>query len=295
MKIYTMRKIIVIANIIGLFIAPSIVSADQTIIEVIQLKHRTTNEIIPLIDPFLDKQGALSGMQGKLIIRTTPENLREIKQLLNEIDNAPRRLMITVKQNVDSVTARNLLKLSGNISKRGTQVKIAGRTGKRGLVSKNSFGKSNLNVQAHNNQHLEKDNNTQQIQVLDGGHALIHIGKSLPIPLHNIIHTPQGTHVIESTQFRDATVGFTVIPSVRGNNVTLEVISQRNRPDHQLSGGAINVQQINTSVSGRLGEWINLGNMERNKFSQSFSPNSPYNERITNEQRMVLIKVEEIY
>ena len=295
MKIYTMRKIIVIANIIGLFIAPSIVSADQTIIEVIQLKHRTTNEIIPLIDPFLDKQGALSGMQGKLIIRTTPENLREIKQLLNEIDNAPRRLMITVKQNVDSVTARNLLKLSGNIRKKGTQVKIAGRTGKRGLVSKNSFGKSNLNVQAHNNQHLEKDNNTQQIQVLDGGHALIHIGKSLPIPLRNIIHTPQGTHVIESTQFRDATVGFTVIPSVRGNNVTLEVISQRNRPDHQLSGGAINVQQINTSVSGRLGEWINLGNMERNKFSQSFSPNSPYNERITNEQRMVLIKVEEIY
>ena len=289
-----MRKIIVIANIIGLFVAPSIVSADQTIIEVIQLKHRTTNEIIPLIDPFLDKQGALSGMQGKLIIRTTPENLREIKQLLNEIDNAPRRLIITVKQDVDSVTARNLLKLSGNVNKNGTQVKITGRTGKRGLVSKNSFGKNNLNVQAYNNQHLEKDNNTQQIQVLDGGHALIHIGKSLPIPLRNIIHTPQGTHVIESTQFHDATVGFTVIPSVRGNNVTLEVISQRNRTDHQLPG-AINVQQINTSVSGKLGEWMNLGNMERNRSSQSFSPNSPYNERITSEQRIVLIKVEEIY
>ena len=289
-----MRKIIEIAIIVGLFIAPSIVSADQTVIEVIQLKHRTTNEIIPLIDPFLEKQGALSGMQGKLIIRTTPENLREIKQLLNEIDNAPRRLIITVKQDVDSVTARNLLKLSGNISKKGTQVKIAGRTGKRGLVSKNSFGKNNLNVQAHNNQHLEKDNNMQQIQVLDGGHALIHIGKSLPVPLRNIIHTPQGTHVIESTQFRDATVGFTVIPSVRGDNVTLKVIPQRNRPDQQLPG-TINVQQINTSVSGKLGEWINLGNMERNKFSQSFSPNSPYNERITSEQRMVLIKVEEIY
>ena len=124
-----MQKIIAIVNIIGLFIAPSIVAADQTILEVIQLKHRTTNEIIPLIDQFLDKQGALSGMQGKLIIRTTPENLREIKQLLNEIDNAPRRLMITVKQDVDSTTARSLLKLSGGISKGGVQVKIAGRTG----------------------------------------------------------------------------------------------------------------------------------------------------------------------
>jgi len=285
-----MQKIIVIINIIGLFIAPSIVAADQTILEVIQLKHRTTNEIIPLIDPFLDKQGALSGMQGKLIIRTTPENLREIKQLLNEIDNAPRRLIITVKQDVDSTTARSLLKLSGSISKGGVQVKIAGRTGNRGLaVSKNS-----LKVQALNNQNLERDHITQRIQVLDGGHALIHIGKSLPIPLRNKIHTPQGTRVIESTEFRDVTIGFIVAPSVSGNNVTLEVSPQRNTPDHQLPG-AVNIQQINTFISGKLGEWMSLGNMERNRSNQSFSPNSPHNERITIEQRMVLIKVEEIY
>lgn len=289
-----MQKIIAIVNIIGLFIAPSIVAADQTILEVIQLKHRTTNEVIPLIDPFLDKQGALSGMQGKLIIRTTPKNLREIKQLLNEIDNAPRRLMITVKQDVDSTTARSLLKLSGSISKGGAQVKIAGRAGNRGLVSKNSFGKNSLKVQALNNQHLDRDNNTQRIQVLDGGHALIHIGKSLPIPLRNKIHTPQGTRVIESIEFRDVTIGFIVAPSVRGNNVTLEVSTQRNTPDHQLPG-AVNIQQINTSISGKLGEWMSLGNMERNRSNQSFSPNSPHNERITIEQRMVLIKIEEIH
>jgi type II secretory pathway component GspD/PulD (secretin) len=289
-----MQKIIVIINIIGLFIAPSIVAADQTILEVIQLKHRTTNEIIPLIDPFLDKQGALSGMQGKLIIRTTPENLREIKQLLNEIDNAPRRLIITVKQDVDSTTARSLLKLSGNISKGGAQVGIAGRTGNRGLVIKNGYGKDSLKVQVLNNQNLKRDNNTQRVQVLDGGHALIHIGKSLPIPLRNTIHTPQGTRVIESTQFRDVTIGFIVEPSVSGNNVTLEVSPQRNTIDPKLPG-AINVQQINTSVSGRLGEWMNLGDMERNRSNQSFSPNSPHNERITSERRLVLIKVEEIH
>lgn len=164
--IYIMQKIIVIINVIGLFIAPSIVAADQTILELIQLKHRTTNEIIPLIDLFLDKHGALSGMQGKIIIRTTPENLREIKQLLNEIDNVPRRLIITVKQDVDNTTARSLLKLSGGIRKGKAQVKIAGRTGNRGLVSKNI-----LKVQTLNTQNLERDNNTQriQVQVLDGG------------------------------------------------------------------------------------------------------------------------------
>ena len=149
-------------------------------------------------------------------------------------------------------------------------------------------------MQVLNNQNLERDNNTQRIQVLDGGHALIHIGKSLPIPLRNTIHTPQGTRVIESTEFRDATIGFIVAPTVIGNNVTLEVSPQRNTPDHQLPG-AINIQQINTSISGKLGEWMSIGNMERNRSNQSFSPNSPYNERVTIEQRIVLIKVEEIY
>jgi len=289
-----MQKIIVIVNIIGLFIASSIVAADQTVLEVIHLKHRTTNEIIPIIDPFLDKQGALSGMQGKLIIRTTPKNLREIKQLLNEIDNAPRRLVITVKQDVDSTTARSLLKLSGDISKGGAQAKITEHTGNRGLVSRKSFEKNSLKVQVFNNQNLERDNNTQRIQVLDGGHAVIHIGKSLPIPLRNIIHTPHGAQVIESTEFRDATIGFNVSPTVSGNNVTLEVSPQRNTPNHHLPG-AINIQQINTSISGKLGEWMSIGNMERSRSNQSFSPNIPHNERITIEQRMVLIKVEEIH
>ena len=288
-----MQKIITLIYIIGLLITPSIVTADQTILEVIQLKHRTTNEVIPLIDPFLDKQGALNGMRGKLIIRTTPENLREIKQLLNEIDSAPRRLIITVRQDIDSTTARSLLRLSGSISKGGAQAKISGRIGNKGLISKNSIEGNDLKVQVLNNQNLERDNNTQSVQVLDGGHALIHIGKSLPIPLRNTIHTPQGTRVIESTQFRDATIGFIVEPSVSGNNVTLEVSPQRNTIDPQLPG-AINVQQINTSVSGKLGEWMNLGDMERNRSNQSFSPNSPHNERITSEQRLVLIKVEEV-
>jgi len=115
---FTIRRTIAITNVIGLLILPAIVTADPTILEVIQLKHRTTDEIIPLIHPFLDKQGALNGMRGRLIIRTTPDNLQEIKQLLNEIDTAPRRLIITVKQDVGHAAARHLLRISGNVSKK---------------------------------------------------------------------------------------------------------------------------------------------------------------------------------
>ena len=260
----TIRKTIAITSVIGLLILPAIVEADQTILEVIQLKHRTTDEVIPLIHPFLDRQGKLSGMRGRLIIRTTPDNLQEIKQLLNEIETAPRRLIITVKQDVDRAAARYLLKHSGNSSKEETRIKIPGRTGNRGLIIEDGYGNDKLKTQVLNHQELESDRNTQYVQVLNGGRAFIYIGKSLPIPLRNIIHTPHGTRVIESVQFHDATTGFTVEPHVNGNRVTLEVSPQRNTPNRQLSG-SINTQHITTSVLGRLGEWIDLGGLQKNK------------------------------
>lgn len=272
----------------------AIVVADQTVLEVIHLKHRTTDEIIPLIDPFLNKQGILKGVSGKLIIRTTPENLLEIKELLTEIDTVRRQLIITVKQNVDKATARRLLRLHGRVSKGEAQVKISSYASNKGLINNNSFDKNRLNVQVQENQNLISDINTQRIQVLDGGRALIHLGKSLPITLHNSINTPQGTRIIRSTQFRDATIGFFVIPSVNGNKVSLEINSQRNTSDH-YSQGAINVQQINTLISGKLGEWMHLGLIESGRSNWSFSPNSPLNDRTTSEQRIVLIKVDEIH
>jgi type II secretory pathway component GspD/PulD (secretin) len=291
---FTIRRTIAITSVIGLLILPEIVAADPTILEVIQLKHRTTDEIIPLIHPFLDGQGVLSGMRGRLIIRTTPDNLQEIKRILNEIDSAPRRLIITIKQNVDRVTAQHLLKFSGNASNKGSRKRIPGNTGNRGLIIADGYGDDNIKVQALNHQELKSDRNTQQLQVLDGSRAFIYIGKSLPIPLRNIVHTPQGARVIESVQFHDATTGFTVVPRVNGRHVTLEVSPQQNTPNRQLPGG-INTQHIVTSVSGRLGEWIDLGGSERNKSRQASTPNSPHSDMIINEQRTVLIKVEEAH
>ncbi len=290
----TIRRTIAITSVIGLLTLPAIVASDPTILEVIQLKHRTTDEIIPLIHPFLDRQGALSGMRGRLIIRTTPDNLQEIKQLLNEIDSARRRLILTVMQDVDRATARNLLKLSGKVSKGEIRMKVPGSTGHRGLIIEDGYGHDDLKVQVLNHQKLENERNTQHIQVLDGGYASIHIGKSLPIPLRNIIHTPKGTRVIESVQYHDATTGFTVAPRVNGNRVTLEIRPQQNTPNRRLSG-SINTQHIITSVSGRLGEWIDLGGFERSKSGQASPPNSPHSDMMINEQRTVLIKVEEAH
>ncbi|MDP1996739.1 MAG: hypothetical protein Q8J90_06040, partial [Gallionella sp.] len=70
-------------------------------LEIIALKHRSAEEVLPVIRPLLDKNAVASGMNYQLILRTSPRNLEEIKRLLESIDVAPRRLKITVLQNVE--------------------------------------------------------------------------------------------------------------------------------------------------------------------------------------------------
>lgn len=287
-----MKKTIVTISLLCFFMLPSLAPAEPTVLEVIPLKYRTTDEVIPAIRPFLHKQGALSGMQGQLIIRTTPANLQEIKRLLDNLDTVPRRLKITVRQDVDSTTKQRLRELSGSIGAGGVRVTVPGSRDNSGLVIEGVRGDDNLKARVQDSQSIENDKNTQHLQVLEGNRAFIRIGQSLPIPERSVFLTPQGVRVIESTQFRDATTGFYVLPRINGDRVTLEVSPQRDSPSTQ-SPGSINIQHIVTSVSGRLGEWIDLGGVGQNKTDQTSGIGSR-GDTTTVEQRTVLIRVEEV-
>ena len=63
-----------------------------------------------------------------------------------------------------------------------------------------------------------------------------------------------------STAYRDIQTGFSVVPRVAGDRVTLEIAPQRETPGAYGRGSA-NTQQIVTTATGRLGEWIELGSM----------------------------------
>ena len=291
---FAMKKIIATIGLLCFFMLPSLAAAEQTILEVIPLKYRTTDEIIPAIRPFLDKRGALSGMQGQLIIRTTPGNLQEIKRLLDNIDTAPRRLKITVKQDVDTTTKQRLRELFGSVGTGGARVTVPGGSSGSGggLVIEGVRGDDSLKARVQDSQSIENDKNTQHLQVLEGNRAFIRIGQSLPVPERSVIYTPQGVRVIESTQYRDATIGFYVLPRINGDRVTLEVSPQRDTPNNQLPG-SINIQHIVTSVSGKLGEWIDLGGLGQDKTDQTSGIGSR-SIATTGEQHSVLIRVEEV-
>ncbi len=221
---------------LALLLAGMTHAADMRL-EVIDLHHRPAAEVIPIIKPFL-AQGAVVRDAGgyQLIIRTTPENLAQIRQILQKVDTAPRRLLISVRQTSGGTDASS---------------------GAEGQVHLQP-GDSHARVKVYSTDNRDTGDVTQRIQVLEGNAAFIAVGQSVPVGERNVYVGPGGTNVQESVRYRDVTTGFYVYPRVNGDQVILRISPQKQNLSPE-GGGRIDVQAADTTVSGRLGQWIDLG------------------------------------
>jgi hypothetical protein len=98
---------------------------------------------------------------------------------------------------------------------------------------------SSLDTRIQDSRSARDEHVDQRIQVLEGGQAYISTGTSR-------VYGQAGT-------------GFAVMPRISGSNVTLEIATQQ---EAFTRGGAIQGQRAVSTVSGRLGEWIDLGGTE---------------------------------
>jgi hypothetical protein len=267
--------------------------AQQSVLEVITLKYRTAEQVIPLLQPFVDRDGSLSGMQNQLIVRTSPANLAELRRILDQVDARPRQLLITVRQDVDLATARREADLSGRVGI-GDSAGIAvpgNRSRSDGLVVQGGSGNAFVRGRISARDVVASDANMQRVQVLEGNVAFIRAGQSVPVPSQQVVQTPYGTQIVQSTQFRDFNTGFQVLPRVSGDTVTVEINPQRERPGRYPGTG--NVQSVSTVVSAPLGEWMEIGGASEVGSMQS-SGNLGQRSETGSERRSVLLMVQEI-
>ena len=98
------------------------------------------------------------------------------------------------------------------------------------------------------------------VQTVEGGQAFIQVGRSLPIPMLQVVVGPGGAVINETVVYQDVGPGFYATPRLNGTRVTLDISQQS---ASQGGYGSINSQSLSTTVSGRLGEWIELGGSGR--------------------------------
>ena len=281
-----MKRILRILDVVLMLICAAASHAQQSVLEVIQLKYRNADQIIPMLKPLLAPGGTISGMQNRIIVRTTPENLDELRKVLDMVDNAPRRLLISVRQDSAASDSRDEAEISGSIGNDGARVTVPGTRSQQGGTARIRRGDDVVRGRAESSQSAFSDRGVQKVQVLEGNEAFIDVGQSVPIP------SGGGAAAQASTQYRDVGSGFRVRPRLSGDRVTLEISTRRDSlgdPNTQ----SFNVQHVDTVISGRLGQWMELGGIGQ----ASVQHDSGTVSRRSNsgvDDRRVLLKVEEL-
>jgi type II secretory pathway component GspD/PulD (secretin) len=296
-SIYRPLNLIRTTFLLAVLLVAGWVSAQNTVLEVIPLRYRTAQELIPIIQPLLPREGSVSGLQSQLIVRTTPANLEEIRRVLASLDTAPRQLQISVRQDADIEQSRSAAEISGSVGGDSGRVTIPPNSrDPRGGTAVIRSGDDQIRAQVIEGNRIETERNVQTVRVMEGREAFLRVGQSVPVRGREVRRTVVNGQVVEqvvdSTQYRDVLTGIYVLPRVSGDRVTLDVSPQRESLSRQVPGG-VNVQNMVTTVSGRLGEWMEIGGIGQDASGQQ-AVLLGRSSTATRDSRRVLVKVDEV-
>jgi hypothetical protein len=217
-------------------------------LEIIELRSRLPEELIPILTPLAGPDGTVVGAQHALFVRAAPERLADIRRALAELDRPARSLLIQVRQ------GSTLDAAGGRVGARVDETWTSGEA--RGRVRIGPPGPGGSQVTASAGRGRARRDLTQEVRALDGHPAYISIGLEQPLPYRELEIRPGGAVVRQGREYWRAESGFTVIPRVIGDRVTLEIDTRSASPG---AGGALETGALSSRVEGRIGDWIPIG------------------------------------
>jgi len=253
-------------KLLGLVLLVSAVQADS--ITTIQLSNRPAEEVIPIVKPMLGADDAITGQGFKIFLRSSSETLAQVKEMIDVLDVAAKTLQISVFQG--STRGLGALGIGGSIQIESddASVGIGGNkkaAGGGSITYSTSNGSGSINSTS-TRMRLE-DNPIHQIRVTAGTEAYIETGEQIPYFSGANWIVPKA--VAGGIEYKDVTTGFYVLPRIHGDNVTLQVSPFKNSQSN-ARGGNIETQHANTTITGRVGEWLLIGGVtEQLKRAQS--------------------------
>lgn len=251
--------------------------AQETQLEILSLQYRLVDDVLPVLRPLVDQSGSLSGMNNQLIIRTTPENLAELKRVLAEIDRPLRSLRIHVRfADREAFSSRGH---SGSVSYRKLPIEIhaddeswrgvrewrdsdqANRPSQTATAPSRHLPESRtgqITYRHWNTQNEAAGDSTYFVRTLEGRSAWIRTGEHVPFVSRSVVLYPYGHDVIDTIDYLDISAGFYVQPHLQNERVTLFISPQQDRLKRH-SADHIQRRGAEMQVTGVIGEWIDLG------------------------------------
>ena len=233
-------------------------AASAESLSIIELRNRPAAEVVPIIEPMLGANDAISGEGYTIFLRSSPETLARVRGMVDVLDVAAKVLQVSVFQGSEQDLGRLGISASVQIERGNASVEIGGDTGNDDAAGGSvtySTSDGSASVSGVGTQTRLRDNPVHQLRVTEGTEAYIETGERIPY----FYGTRVGPWAVSSgVEYRDAVTGFYVLPRIRGDNVVLEVSPfKSSRTDS--TGNGIDTQSAMTTVTGRVGEWLLIG------------------------------------
>jgi len=237
------------ASCVGVTLVATPVAHAQSL-ETIQLKFRLAEDLLPILQPLVPQGSVITGTGDMLFVRADAATLSHIREAVASLDRAPRQLLITVGQVTNTRDSGTSIRGSGTLGSGDLQVGVnrPPQSGTGGQVVVRSGTAS------------DDTRNVSSVRALEGYETYVSLGQSRPFTSTTVTGGGFFPPVVsQSTEFRDVQTGFYATPRVSGDRVTLEISSRQQRLTGNERNAPVATGAVTTTVSGRIGEWIQVG------------------------------------
>lgn len=229
---------------------------------VIELQNRPAAEVIPIVQPMLGPNDAITGEGFKIFLRASADTQASVRDMIDLLDAPLRVLEVSVFQGSE----RDLRRLAGSASVQVDSGNVQVEVGDES--DDNAAGRARLStsggsatVSGRSTQGSLRDHPVHRVRVTEGTEAYIETGEQIPYFYNTALFGVRG--YAAGVEYRDAVTGFYVLPRVRGENVVLEVSPYKSPQINMGRDDVVVSQSANTTITGRMGQWLMIGGVAR--------------------------------
>ncbi len=226
------------------------------------------------LKPLFTNQAVFSAKGYQLIVKASPSVINEIKHLLKQIDTPLQNLLIQVASERTIARELQLSNLSGNYQ------------------TQNKNNRGSVTIISTQRRSDKKGDAIYQARSIENSWVNIYTGKDVPY------YSSNGYHLRAQTEFKNINSGFEAKAQLKSDNQVIIDIRVQNNQQNKNDTNSINTRSTETTISGNLGEWISLSqiNNEQHKNNsrygiQNRGGNTHYSTRTEENQENIYIKI----
>ncbi len=236
--------------LILVFAAASAVA--QRELTTIAINYASAPQLVTVIKPYLSEGSSVSAYQNQLVLNVTPQELAKTRELLQQLDAAGRQLLVSVRTDATGTNSGRGIDIDGVV--RSGDTVITTGTGRRNT-------QSHTTVRVENYSGSRAGGGNQAVRATEGTPAYIATGMSAPVQSYTV--GADGRRYYQQ-EYVSAITGFYATTWLNGTTVRISI----DQSNDQLEGRTIATQQLQSEVSGALGEWLPLGVIDQSSQQQ---------------------------